>query len=654
MAKRVVISVIANVSNAVANFGKVDNALGKMGNRARAVGGAVTGAGQSMTALATVPIVGALGAALKVSGDFERGMNKVAAVSGATAEQLKLLRGQAKILGSTTKFSASQAAKAQGALAQAGFETTKILAAMPPVLSLAAAGELQLGSAASITANTLNGFGLAADQAGRVTDVLAKTAASADTNVQGLGFGFKYVAPIAKAAGYSVEQTAAAMGILSDAGIKGEQAGTSLRAILLKLVNPTAQAAKIMQQYGISATDSSGKLKSMTDIMGQFDKAGLSNAQVMQIFGDNAGTGFQALQTKGVPALTALEQKLNAAGGSAKQMADTMSKGFVGGMTSFTSALEGLAIAIGDTGLLGYAAELLGYTTNFVRWLGTLDPMVLKIGLGVAGVVAAIGPLLIAVGSVISAVGTISAGIGALMPIISAVGVAIGAVAGAVGAVPIAVTAAVAATAVGLYNLVKHWDTVSKYIVASAKGIADWFGSNWQQIGLFIASPVGYAISKFYESFSEARRAGQGLMQSFSQGIYDLAMQPVKLVQDIVGKIRSYLPGSDADTGALSDLTASGKALAITFAKGINSAIAPVVQAGSNVAASALPTSQAAPMLATAGGGSSTTTINFQPSINLSGSANEDDGRRLINALEPWATELNAILQRNLSRGNRR
>lgn len=652
MAKKVVIQVLADVASAVANFGKVDSALGKMSARARSAGGAIAGFGRNATLVTTVPIVGALGAALKVASDFEASLLKLQATSGATGEQFTQLREQAKALGATTKFSASQAAEAQNFLAMAGFSTDQIYKALPSTLNLAAAGALDLGKAADIASNIMSGFGLDAKETGRVTDVLAQAARNANTDIGQLGYAMKYAAPIAKAAGFTLEETAAAIGKFSDAGIQGSSAGTGFRQIINKLINPSTEAANIMAKYALSINEAQGNLRPLNELLVEFQSKGVSTADTLAILGTQGGSAFLALKNQGVDSLVQLQSKLENANGTAKQMADTMSGGLAGGMASLNSAAEGLAIAIGETGLLNYAAELVGYATQFVRWLSTLNPNILRTAVVVAGVVAVVAPLITILGTTITAVGAIGGAVSAILPVLSAVGAAIGVVVGAVGAVPLAITAAVAATAVGVWNLYHNWDTVCKYVVAAGKGLRDWFANNWREVGLFIASPIGWAIKKFYESFSQARGAGQGFMQALTQGIWDVATAPVNAIKDIVGQIRAYLPGSDARVGALSDLTASGRALPSTFASGMNSGTNSIQQASAAIASTAAPT-PSIPSFAGIGSGSSTTTINFQPTITLSGSATQDDARRILNTLEEWATELNSILDRNRIRGNR-
>ena len=180
-------------------------------------------------------VVGGVALAVRSFAQFESSMLRVKAVTGASEEAFLAMSEQAKNLGATTAFTAQQAAEGMGFLGQAGFTTNEIMSAMPSVLNLAAAGQLELADAADITAAVLRGFGKSATEAGNVADILATAAASSNTSVQEMGEGFKFVGPVASAMGISIEETAAAMAKLSDAGLKGSLAGTGLRQALVKL-----------------------------------------------------------------------------------------------------------------------------------------------------------------------------------------------------------------------------------------------------------------------------------------------------------------------------------------------------------------------------------------------------------------------------------
>ena len=230
--------------------------------------------GKMLSARVTLPILGIGIAILKSAADFEAGMNRVQALTGATEKQFEALEDQAKELGATTQFSASQAADAMGFLAQAGFDANKILSAMPATLNLAAAAGMELGETADIMSNVMQGFGLDASESGRASDVMTAAFISSNTNLQQMGEAMKFVAPVAKGMGLSFEETVAVLGLLGNAGIQASMAGTTLRGMMVRLVDPSTQAAKLIKKLGINVLGTDGKISSMSNIIGQLGEAG--------------------------------------------------------------------------------------------------------------------------------------------------------------------------------------------------------------------------------------------------------------------------------------------------------------------------------------------------------------------------------------------
>ena len=235
----------------------IDSALSTTERTLKKTGAKLQSVGASMTKSLTLPIAGMGAGILKMAGDFEKGMNKVAALSGTTGQTFTDLRDQAKELGATTKFSASQAADAMGFLAMAGFEAEEIMGAMPATLSLAAAANLELGESADVVSNILTGYGMTADETAGAVDVLTKAFTSNNTNLTQLGGAMKFVGPVAKSAGVAFEETAAAIGLLGNAGIQGEMAGTALRGAIVRMLSPTKKAAGIARNLGLEFLDAS-------------------------------------------------------------------------------------------------------------------------------------------------------------------------------------------------------------------------------------------------------------------------------------------------------------------------------------------------------------------------------------------------------------
>lgn len=333
-------------------FKKGIDTLGKVGTKGLNV---VTKGFKAVTSamVATGVAVAGVGAAsIKVGMDFEKGMSQVKAISGATEKEMAKLTSTAKELGATTQFSAAEAAAGMEFLAMAGYEVNEITKSMPGLLDLAAAGQMDLARAADVTTNIMSGFGLEAKETGRVADVLAKAASTANTDISQLGEAMKYVGPIANSLGLSIEETSAAVGVLSNAGIQGGQAGTVLRAGLTRLANPTGKAAELISDLGIEMFDANGKMKDMPGVISELEKglAGMSDEQravtLSTIFGQQAMSGWTALLDAGSDSLSSYTADLENAEGAAADMAATMNDNLKGDLTLTKSALEGIGIAI--------------------------------------------------------------------------------------------------------------------------------------------------------------------------------------------------------------------------------------------------------------------------------------------------------------------
>lgn len=308
--------------------------------------------------VATVAITGtaaALGgvaaAAIKVGSDFESQMSRVKAISGATGEEFEQLKEQAMQLGADTSFSASQAAEGMENLAAAGFTTSEIMSAMPGLLNLAAASGEDLASSSDIAASTLRGFGLAASDAAHVADVLAANANRTNSSVADTGEAMKYVAPLARAAGLSLEETAAAIGIMANAGIQGSQAGTSLRGALSRLSKPTDDMTAAMDELGISFYDSNGKMKSLTEQVGMLRQAteGMTDEQknnyLVTLYGQEALSGMLALINEGEGSLGELTNAYKNCDGAAQKAAETMQDNLSGALEQLGGSAQTLGLA---------------------------------------------------------------------------------------------------------------------------------------------------------------------------------------------------------------------------------------------------------------------------------------------------------------------
>lgn len=349
---------------------------------------AVTDAAKKVAALGTAA-VGAFGAfAIKSGMDFEAQMSKVQAISGATATEVATLTAKAKEMGAKTKFSATESAQALEYMAMAGWKTDQMVSGLPGIMNLAAASGEDLASVSDIVTDALTGFGLKASDSAHFADVLAKASSSSNTNVALMGETFKYAAPVAGALKYSIEDTAVAIGLMANAGIKGEQAGTALRGVLTNLAKPSDQVAGYMDALGVSLTDTQGNVKPLSALMVDLRQkfAGLTDAQKAEyaagIAGKNALSGFLAIVNASDADFNNLTQAIANSDGTAQQMADTMNNNLSGQLTLLKSAVEGAGITFYEA-IAGKATGAVTALSNKIsQWQsdGSIDAVAEKVG----------------------------------------------------------------------------------------------------------------------------------------------------------------------------------------------------------------------------------------------------------------------------------
>lgn len=365
-------------------------------------------------AIAAAPLAGAIG----VAANFEAAMSKVQAITRSSGEDMQLLTSKARELGETTQFSATQAAEAMSYLGMAGWDASQIVSGMPGLLALAAAGGTDLARTADIVSDDLTAFGLGADQAGHMADVFAVTVTRTNTNVEMLGETMKYAAPVAHAFGASMEETSALAGIMANSGIKASQAGTALRSGFLRLAGPpkmaqkamaelgmsmsdiTAQqneAAAAMQALGISMSDDNGprkmsailtELQQKTADLGREEKL----ATLKAIFGTEAATGWLAVLDAGPDVLNDLVSQMENCDGEAEKMAAVMNDNAKGAAVRLQSAMESVAISVGNAFLpmLASAADSVAKFAGQASQWAAANPGIVQ---GVAAVGAALAGL---------------------------------------------------------------------------------------------------------------------------------------------------------------------------------------------------------------------------------------------------------------------
>ena len=367
--------------------------------------------GRTMSVGLSVPM-GLFGkSTLSTAGDFEYGMNRVTAITGATGKSFEKLRNQAKHLGETTTFTAGEVTEGMQMLAQAGLPVEDIYNSIGVVLKGAQANMVDMSEAANIGSGLMRTFGYTSKEMITVMDMLTKTSMSSMTNFTELAEAFLYAGPSAGAMGKTLKETSAVLGSLANGMMKGSMAGTALRGMMAKLSAPTTQAVKIMQSLGISyddILDKKGNVKSFVDVVKAFEKTNVTAGQVLEIFGLRAGPGFQILLNQGSKALEDMMNTVGEFGGTTEKISKVQMQGFKGQLKALTSAFEGFQIAIADSGILVFATKFAKKVTEIFQTFAKANPRLLKFGFIIGLIVAAIGPMLVMIAAITSAFAAIS------------------------------------------------------------------------------------------------------------------------------------------------------------------------------------------------------------------------------------------------------
>lgn len=511
-------------------------------SKAKALSSAFTNVGSVMTKYVTTPIVGVGTAAVATAAKFESAMSEVAAISGASGKDLEALTEKAKQMGATTKFSASESAAALKYMAMAGWDTKAMLDGIDGVMQLAAASGEDLAQTSDIVTDAMTAFGMSADQANRFADVLAQTANRSNTSVALMGETFKYVAPVAGALGYSIEDTSVAIGLMANSGIKASIAGTSLKNLLTNLAKPTKQVAGYMDSLGISLTDSSGEMKPLSQLLVELRESfsGLTKAQKAEyaagIAGKEGMSGLLAIVTASQSDFDKLTEAINNSNGAAKDVANVMLDNLGGQLTILKSTLEGIAIAFGDI-LLPTIKNVVSGLQSFLDWITNLTDGQKQLVVTIAAIVAAIGPVLLIVGKLITSVVQIAKVVTSVVGVIAKIGPAVAgvvkAVVSALGPVGMIITiiGAVIAALVALYNknetfrnfVNNVWAQIKEVISGVVNTIVNFFtvtipGAIDAVVSWF-QSLVDSIVNFFTVSVPNAINAGLTWIQNFASSV---------------------------------------------------------------------------------------------------------------------------------------
>lgn len=496
----------------------VSSNLTNAGEKIQGIGNNISNVGNTLNRNVTLPIVGIGAAAIKTGMDFDSAMSRVKAISGATGEEFTKLHDQALQLGQDTAFSAKEAANGMENLASAGFSTNEIMSAMPGMLDLAASSGEDLANSADIAASTLRGFGFEADQAGHVADVLAKNAGATNAAVSDTGEAMKYVAPAAHAAGLGLEEVTAAIGIMSNSGIKGSQAGTTLRSALTRLASPAKEAADAMAAIGFKAFDSQGKMLPLKDMIDNLTKSlkGKTDQQkqdyIATIFGQEAMSGMLTLIDAGSSQLDDLTNSYKNADGAASDMAKTMQDNSKSSIEQMMGSLETAGIKIEEDFapvIIELANDLQNLANAFAQLTPEQQEFYVKLALGAA-----------AIGPVFKTVGTLTDGIGKLIKVGSKIGTLFaGAEVGeaALGGLSVAggtAAAAVVALGAAIAGAVTYNELLGKSVDTSTDDL-----NLWEKLINDITGSTIKSKEELQKAGLVYKDFGEGVSDSFKEGI---------------------------------------------------------------------------------------------------------------------------------------
>ena len=461
------------------------------------VGKKLTSAGKDLTTKVTLPIVGIGTAAVKASLEFEAAMDKVASLGNITGDEFERLRDLAMDMGAKTMYSATESAEALQYMALAGWSTEEMLVGLEPILKLAGAAGMDLGRASDIVTDGLTAMGMSANQAAHFADVLAIASSATNADVDQLGESFKYVAPLAGAMGYNIEDLSLALGLMANSGIKASQGGTSLRRMLQNLSDPTDAVASSMEKLGVSMFNPDGSAKSLYDLMVELRSSmkDLTDEEkamhAATIAGSTGLSGLLAIVEASDKDFDDLTKAIYNADGAALSMYDTMTNNLKGTLDELMSALEALGISFGDL-LAPIITDVVNTLQSLVEKLDALDETQKQQIIQIALVVAAIGPLISIVGKLFTAVSTVVKFVQALT------------------ANPILILVAAIAAAIGglVGTIITNWDKTK----SATENI-------WNGIKLFVTNVVNGLLNFIEKLFPGFKEAGANLFEGLWEGL---------------------------------------------------------------------------------------------------------------------------------------
>ena len=517
------------------------------GDKFEKAGDSITNAGKQIS-VASAAVTGLGVAAVKTAADFDSAMANVAAISGATGDDLQALRDKAREMGEKTKFSASEAADAMSYMAMAGWKTGDMLSGIEGIMHLAAASGEDLATTSDIVTDALTAFGLTAEDSAHFADILAAASSNANTNVSMMGETFKYCAPVAGALGYSAEDVAEAIGLMGNAGIKSTQAGTALRTMMTKLQGELKLSGEALGEVTIQTANADGSMRELSDILADcrtaFSKMSESEAAAAAetLVGKNAMSGFLALMNSAPGDIDKLRNAIDNCDGSAENMAAIMQDNLNGQLTILKSQLEELAISFGEM-LMPVIRKVVTAVQGFVDKLNNMDEAQRKTIITIGLVIAALGPFLVILGTVISTVGksmkayaSATKGIKKLMVAVkSGTGIfgKLGTALGGISAPVLAIVAVIAVLVAAFTHLWKTNDGFRENIIATWTQIKETV-SNFCQGIVDRLNSLGFEFSSITEVLTAVWTGFCNLLGPVFEGAFRFISDTLSTVLDVI------------------------------------------------------------------------------------------------------------------------
>ena len=521
----------------------------EVGDKIKAVGDKISSVGQSLTTTVTLPIVAAGTAAVTSFAEVDKTMTLANQTMGNTAEQASLLNKAMEEAASNSTFGMNDAAQASLNFARAGLDAEQAAAAMAPAMNLAAgeAGDLDVVSSGLVA--TINGFGDTFEQAEHYADVFAAACNNSALDVNGLSESMSVAAPIFKTAGKDVEDAALYLGVMANAGIEANVAANSLKTGMARLAQPTKQAKEAMEQYGIAMSDiwnEDGSMKDSVEIQRNLHEAfaKLSEQEQMAaagaIFGKNQMSSWLALINTAPSEVDALSESIKNSTGTTQEMADAMMSGFGGSIEKLKSSLDVLVTSLGSI-IAEYLTPVIEKIQGVIDMFMAMDEETKKQIVTIAGIVAAIGPVLLVGGKIISGIGTIISVMGTVTTFIG--GTLIPAIT-AISAPVLAVVAAVAALAAGFVYLYKTNDDFRNKVNELISGIKENFGQMIETIKpaldeLF--TTIKTIVGELVEAFKQFMKAAEPVFEFIATGIAGVINGVMQAATPIINAVNSII-----------------------------------------------------------------------------------------------------------------